>query len=167
MKTKHRHNLKENDLARLIGATREWAEPRGKQITAAIVSLVVVAGVVIGVLSWRSQAQNRGQDLLAAAMVVLNTAVVPVTSTTTPGEAPAAASITAKGTRGAEAERRAAEAAGRGQRVSGHAGGHHRALSPGVDAGGARQAEGSDSAVRRGRQACRTRQSLRADGAAR
>ena len=36
MKTKHRHNLKENDLARLIGATREWAEPRGKQITAAI-----------------------------------------------------------------------------------------------------------------------------------
>ena len=105
MKTKHRHNLKENDLARLIGATREWAEPRGKQITAAIVSLVVVAGVVIGVLSWRSQEQNRGQDLLAAAMVVLNTAVVPVTSTTTPGEAPAAASITAKGTYSSEVQK--------------------------------------------------------------
>jgi tetratricopeptide (TPR) repeat protein len=105
MKTKHRHDLKGNDLARIIGSVREWVEPRGKQITAAILAVVVIAGVVFGVLAWRNKDQARGQDLLAAAMVVLNTAVVPVTSTTTPGEAPAAASITAKGTFSSEAQK--------------------------------------------------------------
>jgi tetratricopeptide (TPR) repeat protein len=105
MKTKHRHDLKENDLARIIGSTREWLEPRSKQITATLLAIVVIAGVVFGVLAWRDREQARGQDLLAAAMVVLNTAVVPVTNTTTPGEAPAAASIGAKGTFSTEAQK--------------------------------------------------------------
>ena len=105
MKTKHRHDLKENDLARIIGSTREWVEPRGKYITATILALVVIAGAVFGVLTWRERQQGRGQDLLASAMVTLNTAVVPVTNTTTPGEAPAAASITATGTFSTEAQK--------------------------------------------------------------
>lgn len=98
MKTKHRRELKENDLARMIGAGREWVEPRSKHITAAMLAAVVVAGVIFGVLAWRNRQQAQGQDLLGAAMVVLNTAVVPVTAPTAPGEAPAAASIGAKGT---------------------------------------------------------------------
>jgi len=105
MKTKHRHELKENDLARAIGATREWAEPRGKQILSGILAIVVVVGLGYGVLSWRNRQQGQGQDLLAAAMVVLNTAVVPVTSQAAPGEAPAAASIGAKGTYYTEAQK--------------------------------------------------------------
>jgi tetratricopeptide (TPR) repeat protein len=60
--------------------------------------VLVLAGVVFGVLSWRNREQTQGQDLLAAAMVTLNTAVVPVTQPTAPGEAPAAASIGATGT---------------------------------------------------------------------
>jgi predicted negative regulator of RcsB-dependent stress response len=98
MKTKHRRELKENDLARLIGEIREWVEPRGKQITATTLAVVVIAGAVFGVFSWRNRQQSQGQDLLAAAMVTLNTAVVPVTAPTAPGEAPAAASIGATGT---------------------------------------------------------------------
>jgi tetratricopeptide (TPR) repeat protein len=98
MKTKHRHQLKENDLARAIGSAREWAETRSKHITATILAVIVIGGVVFGVLAWRTRQQAQGQDLLAAAMVVMNTAVVPVTSPTAPGEAPAAASIGAKGT---------------------------------------------------------------------
>lgn len=105
MKTKHRHELKENDLARVIGASREWAEPRGKQILSALVAVIVVIGLVYGVLSWRNRQQGQGQELLAAAMVVLNTAVVPVTSSAAPGEAPAAASIGAKGTYYTEAQK--------------------------------------------------------------
>jgi predicted negative regulator of RcsB-dependent stress response len=105
MKTKHRHELKENDLARAIGATREWVEPRGKQILSMLLAILVVIGIALGVLSWRNRQQGQGQDLLAAAMVVLNTAVVPVTSPTAPGEAPAAASMGATGTFYTEAQK--------------------------------------------------------------
>ena len=98
MKTKHRRELKENDLARLIRELREWAEPRGRHITGMTLAVVVIAGTVLGVLAWRNRQQAQGQDLLAAAMVTLNTAVVPVTAATAPGEAPAAASIGATGT---------------------------------------------------------------------
>ena len=105
MKTKHRHQLKENDLARVIGSTREWVAPRSKQLTAAILAVVVIGGALLGVLAYRNRQQARGQDLLASAMVTLNTAVVPVTSTTKPGEAPAAASITAKGTFSSEEQK--------------------------------------------------------------
>lgn len=105
MKTKHRHELKENDLARALGATREWVEPRGKQITSGLLAIIVVIGLVFGFLSWRNRQQGQGQDLLAAAMVVLNRAVVPVTAPTAPGEAPAAASIGATGTYYTEAQK--------------------------------------------------------------
>jgi len=105
MKTKHRHELKENDLARAVGSTREWVASRGRQIIGAILALVVIGGGVFGVLAYRNREQARGQDLLAAAMVVMNTAVVPVTNTTKPGEAPAAASITAKGTFSSEEQK--------------------------------------------------------------
>lgn len=98
MKTKHRRELKENDLARLIREIREWVEPRSRQLSTTLLAVVVVAGAVFGVLTWRNRQQAQGQDLLAAAMVTLNTAVVPVTQPTAPGEAPAAASIGAKGT---------------------------------------------------------------------
>jgi TolA-binding protein len=65
----------------------------------------VIAAALFGVFSWRDRQQGRGQDLLAAAMVTLNTAVVPVTNTTKPGEAPAAASINATGTFSTEAQK--------------------------------------------------------------
>ena len=105
MKTKHRRELKENDLARIIGSLREWAEPRGTQITTAVLAVILVGGAVSAGLTWRNRQQGQGQDLLAAAMVVLNTAVVPVTLPTAPGEAPAAAGIGAKGTYSTEAQK--------------------------------------------------------------
>jgi predicted negative regulator of RcsB-dependent stress response len=105
MKRKHRHELKENDLARAIGSMREWAEPRGKRITATLLAALVLVGAVFGVLEWRSRQQGQGQDLLAAAMVIMNTAVVPVTAPTAPGEAPAAAGIGATGTYYTEAQK--------------------------------------------------------------
>src|SRR5882672_3395101 len=98
MKTKHRRELKENDLARALGAAKEWIEPRTRHFGTGVLIIVIVVGGVLGLLSWRNRQQSRGQDLLAEAMVTLNTAVVPVTAPTQPGEAPAAASITAKGT---------------------------------------------------------------------
>jgi outer membrane protein assembly factor BamD (BamD/ComL family) len=98
MKRTHRRELKENDLARLIREVNEWVQVRTTEITAAIVALVVVAVAVFGFMAWRNRESSEGQDLLAQAMVVLNTAVVPVEATTQPGQAPAAASITNTGT---------------------------------------------------------------------
>ena len=98
MKSTHRKELKENDLARLIREVNEFVQTRTKEITTAIVALIVVAVAAFGFLSWRNRESSQGQDLLAQAMVVLNTAVVPVDAATQPGQAPAAASITATGT---------------------------------------------------------------------
>src|ERR1041385_3909383 len=98
MKRTHRRELKENDLARIIRETNEFVQQRSREITIAIVVLVVAAVAVFGYLSWRNRESSQGQDLLAQAMVVLNTAVVPVEANTKPGQAPAAASIPATGT---------------------------------------------------------------------
>ena len=89
MKTRERHELKENDLARALEGVGGWAKPRTGQLVMVVVAVVVIAGGALGVMAWRSSQKNQGQDLLAEAMVVLNTAVVPVTETQ-PGELPAA-----------------------------------------------------------------------------
>jgi tetratricopeptide (TPR) repeat protein len=105
MKTKHRRELKENEVAQMIAATREFGQQHGRQMSNAIIGLVVIAGLVFAFLAYRNRQQSQGQDLLAQAMVVLNTAVVPVTATSNPGDAPAAASIGAKGTFSTESQR--------------------------------------------------------------
>jgi len=105
MKTKHRRELKENEVAQFIAATRTVFQENGRQLTMAVVVLIVIGGVIFGVITYRNRDQQRGQDLLAQAMVVLNTAVVPVTATANPGDAPAAASLGAKGTFSTESQK--------------------------------------------------------------
>ena len=105
MKTKHRRELKENEVAQMIAATREFAQSHGNQITTALIIVVLAAVALFGFFAYRNREQARGQDLLAQALVVLNTAVVPVTASANPGDAPAAASIGAKGTFSTEAQK--------------------------------------------------------------
>jgi TolA-binding protein len=105
MKTKHRRELKENEVAQMVAATREFTQQHGKQISTAVILVLVLGAAVLGLLAYRNREQTRGQDLLAQAMVVLNTAVVPVTASSNPGDAPAAASIGAKGTFSTETQK--------------------------------------------------------------
>ena len=105
MKTKHRRELKENEVAQMIASARTFFQENGRHITTAIVVLLVIVGAIFAFMAYRNREQQRGQDLLAQAMVVLNTAVVPVTATSNPGDAPAAASIGAKGTFSTEAQK--------------------------------------------------------------
>ena len=98
MKTKHRRELKENEVAQMITAAREFLQAKGRHLTTALVAIILAGGAVFGFLAYRNREQAKGQELLAQALVVLNTAVVPVTAETKPGDAPAAASIGAKGT---------------------------------------------------------------------
>jgi TolA-binding protein len=105
MKTKHRRELKENEVAQMVGAAREFLQENGQRLTAALVAIILVGVAVVGFLAYRNREQAKGQDLLAQALVVLNTAVVPVNAETKPGDAPAAASIGAKGTFSTEAQK--------------------------------------------------------------
>jgi TolA-binding protein len=105
MKTKHRRELKQNDVAQLVATAREFLETNGRQMTWSVGAIIVVGVAVVGLLSYRNREQAKGQDLLAQATVVLNTAVVPVNAETKPGDAPAAAGIGAKGTFSTETQK--------------------------------------------------------------
>jgi TolA-binding protein len=105
MKTKHRRELKQNDVAQLVATAREFLETNGRQMTWSVGAIIVVGVAVVGLLSYRTREQAKGQDLLAQATVVLNTAVVPVNAETKPGDAPAAAGIGAKGTFSTETQK--------------------------------------------------------------
>ena len=97
MKRKERHHLKENELVHTIETVRDFLETRQRQITGAVVGIVVVALAVIGFMVYRSQTQSRGSELLAEAMVALNARVVP-TGTTGEENLPAGATLGATGT---------------------------------------------------------------------
>ena len=105
MKTKHRRQLKENEVVQLVTAVREFMQEHGQKVTTGIIGVALIAAAVFGFFAYRNHEQSQGQDLLAQAMVVLNTAVVPVTASSNPGDAPAAASITAKGTFSTETQK--------------------------------------------------------------
>ena len=105
MKTKHRRELKQNDVAQMVASARTFLEENGRQLTWAVVAIVVVGVAVAGLLAYRNREQSRGTELLAQATVVLNTAVVPVNAETKPGDAPAAAGIGAKGTFATETQK--------------------------------------------------------------
>lgn len=98
MKRRERHHLKENELVHSIETAREFVETRQRQITWAVIGLVVIGLGLIGVQMYRQRTESRGQELLADAMVALNARVVPAGAQGESGEVPAAASLGATGT---------------------------------------------------------------------
>jgi TolA-binding protein len=105
MKTKHRRELKQNDVVQMVAAARTFLEENGRQLTWAVAAIVIVGIAVAGLLAFRNREEAKGTELLAQATVVLNTAVVPVNAETKPGDAPAAAGIGAKGTFSTETQK--------------------------------------------------------------
>jgi TolA-binding protein len=97
MKSTHRRHLKENELVQSLSAARDFIEPRRKQLTGALIALIVVAIAVLAVVIVRQRTASRGQDLLAQAMVALNARVVPA-APGDPTDVPAAATFGATGT---------------------------------------------------------------------
>jgi tetratricopeptide (TPR) repeat protein len=97
MKRKERHHLKENELVHTIETARDFVETRQRQITGALVGIVVAALAVGGFMLYRQSTQSRGSDLLGEAMVALNARVVP-TGTTGEENLPAGATLGATGT---------------------------------------------------------------------
>ena len=97
MKRKERLHLKENELVHTIESARDFLETRQRQITGAVIGVVVLALAVIGFMVYRSQTQSRGSGMLAEAMVALNARVVP-TGATGEENLPAGATLGATGT---------------------------------------------------------------------
>jgi TolA-binding protein len=97
MKRKERQHLKENELAHSIENARDFIETRQRQIAGVVVGIVVIAIAIVGFVIYRQQAQSRGSDLLAEALVALNARVVP-SGTTGEDNLPAAATLGATGT---------------------------------------------------------------------
>lgn len=98
MKRKERHQLKENELASMLGAIRGAVGARRQQIVGGVLIVLVAALVIAGVLAWRQRTTVQAEQMLADAMVTFNARVVPVSATSAqPGEVPAAATINATG----------------------------------------------------------------------
>jgi len=97
MKRKERRHLKENELVHSIEEAREFVDTYKRPISGVVIGLVVVGLSFLGFTIYRQQTQSRGSDLLAEAMVALNTRVVPA-GAQGQGEVPAAAALGATGT---------------------------------------------------------------------
>ena len=104
MKTKHRHQLKENKLAHTVAAASRALRENGRALVtgAVIVALAVLASMGVALQDRRTEAA--GEALLAEAMVILNTEVVPLTAEDASG-LPAAASLAAAGTFASDQDR--------------------------------------------------------------
>lgn len=86
MKQKHRHELKENELAHTVAAARRFTADRSKPIALIAIGVAVVAVVALGVAIFRYQASSKANAALAAAMVVLEAPVQPPTPAQPPAD---------------------------------------------------------------------------------
>ena len=77
MKTTERHHLKDNELALALGQAQGWANTNSRTLLTAIGAIVIVGGGVLGYMAWRNSSDNRGRELLAAAMVIEEARIMP------------------------------------------------------------------------------------------
>jgi tetratricopeptide (TPR) repeat protein len=77
MKQSERRHLKENDLANALGQANVWRERHQKQVTMAVVAVLLLAVAVAGFLAWRNRVDNNARARLAEAMVIYEARVTP------------------------------------------------------------------------------------------
>lgn len=87
MKSQERHKLKENEFARTVGHARDVLATRQRDITWAVAAVVVLLAIVGGYVWWRQSTASRGTELLATALAVYESPVVPAAAPA-PGSLP-------------------------------------------------------------------------------
>jgi len=77
MKSQERHKLKQNEFARTVEHARGVLEARRRDITWALLVVIVLLATVGGYVWWRQSRAARAMDLLATALAVYEAPVVP------------------------------------------------------------------------------------------
>lgn len=80
MKSTERHRLKENEVARSIGAARDVWNTRQQPIIRMVVAIVVIGAVLAGYSMWRQRRNDRAGAALAAGLAIFEAPVVPMTA---------------------------------------------------------------------------------------
>jgi tetratricopeptide (TPR) repeat protein len=77
MKTNERHHLKDNELALALGRAQSWAGNNSRALLTLVIAIVVVGGGVLGYLAWQNNVDGKARTLLAEAMVIEESRVMP------------------------------------------------------------------------------------------
>jgi TolA-binding protein len=77
MKSQERHKLKENEFARTVAHARDVVASRQKDIAWAVAVVVVLLAIVGGYTWYRQSTASRGTELLATALAIYESPVVP------------------------------------------------------------------------------------------
>ena len=77
MKTSERHRLKDNELASAILHAQGWAGQNRSAITMAIAAIVIVAAGAAAYAAWRSNTDGKARTMLAEAMIIEESRVMP------------------------------------------------------------------------------------------
>jgi hypothetical protein len=88
MKRSERHHLKENELAHTIARAGDALSTRSREITYAIVALIVVAIAIGGYFLWRNRNEAAAGALLAEALTIAEAPVTPPAPPPQPGVEP-------------------------------------------------------------------------------
>jgi TolA-binding protein len=78
MKSTERHKLKENDFVRTVAQARSAIEARRRDLTIAIVAVIVVVVAIGSFVWWRQANRSHANELLAEALAVYDSPVVPI-----------------------------------------------------------------------------------------
>jgi tetratricopeptide (TPR) repeat protein len=88
MKRAERHHLKENPVAQVVWELRDATIGHSRAATLAVLVVLVAAAATGGSLYWRARVAARADALLASAMTVAETPVVPPVAGTAPNQPP-------------------------------------------------------------------------------
>jgi tetratricopeptide (TPR) repeat protein len=77
MKRSERHHLKENEFVALVDRTSDVVTTRGREITALLALVVVLALAIGGYFLWKGRTEGQASAMLANANAVLEAEVVP------------------------------------------------------------------------------------------
>lgn len=89
MKRSERHHLKQNALAVYTERASAALSAHGREITIAVLAIVVIGLAVAGYFYWRGRTESRASALLAEAMSIMERPVEPQ-APAAPGDTPAA-----------------------------------------------------------------------------
>jgi len=83
MKSRERHQLKQNDFAASMGAASVWLRENQRTFVIGVIGAIVLIAAIAGVVAWRAHLNDRSGAMFAEAMAVSESSIAP--APTVPG----------------------------------------------------------------------------------